>query len=315
MGIRTSFRVSNLLPLLGAALCALCGAARAGTLVPEDSTLSIRLGGIGPFIHMTIEARPGTEELVALSDDGSGGHQLVIGSNIWSTLNYGIGTSLLTGVPLVSKAVVSVTNDSGSFTSGHTHVGYIGGNQIVGPLLGGDAPLDGELYLWVAGNRALGFGMSIFGQQYLPYCSVGIPCLAYPTGSPWVTGAVPITSVTTNVISVNGVTGVAFTLEPPQGALIRTISTGGGFVSTGGGPPAEAHTVTVSGSNQLVSASGSGRVTMVSPARINTPSAIFGTLPARARMTLRFVPEPGTLLLLVTGAAALARIGGRRMRR
>jgi hypothetical protein len=314
MRIRASFRVLSLLLLLSTALCVLGGAAQAGTFTPEDSTLSIRLGGMSPFIDMTIEARSGTEGLVALSDDGSGGHQLVIESNIWSTLNHELGSSLFTGVPLLTNVVVSAANGRGTFTSGHTHVGYIGGNQIVGPVLGGDAPLDGHLVLRILGISSLWVGMDALGQQYQPYCSL-IFCSVYATGSPWVTGAVLITGVTTNIISVNGVTGVAFTLEPPPGATIRTISTGGGFVSTGEGPAAQAHTVTVSGSNQLLSASGSGRVSMVSPARINTPGGGLGTLPARARMTLRFVPEPGTLLLLMTGAAALARIGRRRIRR
>ena len=315
MRIRISFQVSNLLLLVGITLCALCGAAQAGTLAPEDSTLSIRLGGFGPFSEMTIVARPGTEGLVALSDDGSGGHQLALQSNVFSTLNYGFGTSLFTGVPIVTNIIVSVANDAGTFTSGHTHVGYIGGNQVVGPVLGGDAPLNGQLFLWVLGIPVRVFDMQHFGQYYKFSPTIIITPIWTATGSPWVTGAVPITSVTTNIISVSGVTGVALTLDPPPGAPVRTVSTGGGFVSTGGGPPAKVHTVTVSGSNGLISASGSGRVTMVSPARINTSPALLGRIPARADMTLRFVPEPGTLLVLVTGAAALARIGRRRTRR
>ena len=91
-------------------------------------------------------------------------------------------------------------------------------------------------------------------------------------------------------------------------------STGGGFVSTNGGLPLEAHTVTISGSNNLASASQSGMVTLVAPLRVDTGPAVSGGIPLTGKMTLSFVPEPGTMLLLVSGAVGLVLLGHRRMR-
>jgi hypothetical protein len=71
--------------------------------------------------------------------------------------------------------------------------------------------------------------------------------------------------------------------------------------------------VTVMGSFQLT-ALGGGTVTLVSPSKITTQSTLA---PARSLLSvstlrLTFVPEPGTLLLLATGALVLARVVRRR---
>ena len=94
----------------------------------------------------------------------------------------------------------------------------------------------------------------------------------------------------------------------------KALSTGGGFVSTNAGLPLEYHTVTLSGVNELLSASQSGLVTLVSPMRVNSGPSISGRSPGAAWMDLQFVPEPGTMLLLLSGAVGLAIMGGRRMR-
>ena len=316
MGSRAGLSKWTLLWLAGIGACVWCGAGQAATLVPEESTLSLR---IGPLPQMTIPAAPGAEALVTLADDGGGGHQLILQSNVWTTLNWGPGSSLFTGIPLLSHMFFSVANRAGTFTSGHTHVGYIGDSEVVGPFLGGDAPLTGHIWLqFLKGVISLPIEARIFGQYYPPLSpstsTLIFPPLLTSRGSPWVTGPASIVSITTNLISVNGVTGVAVTLRPAAGAAVRTLSTGGGLVSTGGGLPAVAHTVIVSGSNQLLSAGGSGRVTLVSPVRIDLPPGVgsLTRVPGQGRMTLRFVPEPGTLVLLVTGAAALVRVGRRR---
>ena len=88
----------------------------------------------------------------------------------------------------------------------------------------------------------------------------------------------------------------------------------GGFVQTMGGIPAENHTVTITGTQNLLSASLPGTVTVIAPLRIDT-GAIAGRLPGATVAVFTFVPEPGTMLLLVSGAVGLVVIGRRRMRK
>ncbi len=54
-------------------------------------------------------------------------------------------------------------------------------------------------------------------------------------------------------------------------------------------------------------------VTLVSPTFISTTIGASAVLPAFAVLTLQFVPEPGTLLLLASGVAGLAVLGRKRM--
>jgi hypothetical protein len=48
---------------------------------------------------------------------------------------------------------------------------------------------------------------------------------------------------------------------------------------------------------------------------INTSPTVSGRVPGATWVDLEFVPEPGTLLLLVTGAIGLVAIGRRRARK
>jgi hypothetical protein len=90
-----------------------------------------------------------------------------------------------------------------------------------------------------------------------------------------------------------------------------------GFVATSGGLPVEAHTVTLQGDNQLLSAASSlsGTLTLVSPMRIETSPAVSGRVPGATWIDLVFVPEPGAMLLLVTGAVGLLIVGRSQIRK
>jgi hypothetical protein len=219
-------------------------------------------------------------------------------------------------VPVITNIKITMKNPSATFQSGYSYTNYVGDNGLKGPYLGGPGPLTGMLVLWAGGVPAAVIDMGLLGGPpgIASYPTLlGLPMTV--TGGPWVTGPVTITSITTNVISVNGVTGVGMSLQPLSTATLRTLSTGGGFVSTNGGRPLEQHTVTISGSNDLVSTSVAGTVTLVAPMRINTTTYISGRIPAAAWMHIVFTPEPGTMLLLVTGAIGLAVMGRRRIRR
>jgi hypothetical protein len=262
-----------------------------------------------------IAALPGTQGQVSLTDNGMGGHDLAIGASVWSTVNYGRGTSLYTGVPLMDDIRITAKNDAGIFQSGFSYTNYAGDGLVHGPYFGAVVPLNGQLVVWAIGVPAVGFDLSVLGGSPggTTYQTL-LGLVLGGTGGPWATGALTITNITSNVISVNGVTGIGVTVQPPMGVPQKTLSTGGGFVSTNGGLPLEAHTVTISGSNNLASASQSGMVTLVAPLRVDTGPAVSGGIPLTGKMTLSFVPEPGTMLLLVSGAVGLVLLGRRRMR-
>jgi len=82
---------------------------------------------------------------------------------------------------------------------------------------------------------------------------------------------------------------------------------------TGGGKatPKGAKTVTVAGKNNLTPG-GAGSLTLVAPGKVYTTIGADAFIPSPAFMTLTFVPEPGTLLLLGSGIAGLALIGRKR---
>jgi hypothetical protein len=97
---------------------------------------------------------------------------------------------------------------------------------------------------------------------------------------------------------------------------VRTFTTMGGFLTSATGIPQleTVATVTLAGSNALTG-TGVGQVTLISPLRIDTGPLNVGTIPGVVSETFQFVPEPGTLLLLASGAAGLVMIGRRRSRK
>lgn len=288
--------------------------AQANTFIPADSTLSISLGSINAGM---VPALPGTEGMVALSDDGSGGHIIAMDASVWSTVNFGGGTSLYTGIPLISNIKVTVVNNPATFTSGYSHTNFVGDNSVVGPYLGGESPLSGQMLLSILkGVVMVTFDLTpVGGAPGGVQSPTALGVAIRVTNSPWVTGPVPVTGITTNIVSLDGVTGAGITLRLTSQQHPPVLSTGGGYVSTGGGLPMELHTVTLSGPNDLLSESRDGTVTLVSPMRVDTTSAISGRVPGAFWMDLAFVPEPGTMLLLVTGAIGLAVMGHRRLRK
>jgi len=302
--------VTAMAGLLGALLAASTAAASLATFVPEESRLNLAIGGLLPRVSFT--ALPDTEEHVSLIHNGMGGHDLLLEPTVFSTVNYGVGTSLYTGVPGFTNARITCKNEQATFESGYTHTNYVGNGSVIGPHLGGVAPLNGSLVLWAVHRPIVPVTLNLAGGppgiQVWAGSMLGFWIIL--TGGPWVTGAVSVTGITTNAISLDGVTGAAITISPTPSQHPKVLSNGGGFVSTNGGPPLEYHTVTIAGSNNLPSASQSGAITLVAPMRV----AFIDRTPATARMTLHFVPEPGTMLLLAAGAAGLCLLGRKRMR-
>jgi hypothetical protein len=89
------------------------------------------------------------------------------------------------------------------------------------------------------------------------------------TGGPFVTGTVKITDITTNVISIPGrgvgEIGAAITLHPAPTELVRTFTTGQGFLTShpGASNILILSTVALSGSPPVSSGANAGPVTEV----------------------------------------------------
>jgi hypothetical protein len=130
--------------------------------------------------------------------------------------------------------------------------------------------------------------------------------------APFNTGDVSITGLSSNLLrvpSLGSVTGVAFTLN------LTTVQLATATELTAAGQVLENNTVLLTvGTNNLASASQAGTIKMVSPFRLSTGS-LAGNVAGAVIKSFTFVPEPGTVLLLITGAAGLAIVGRNRMRK
>jgi len=127
-------------------------------------------------------------------------------------------------------------------------------------------------------------------------------------------GAVTLLGVPLTPVGVHGAT---FSTMPGGGTVVAY--TGAGWTTStvmmtipsttiAGATGQPRGVVTATGTNMLVG--GVGQITFISPLLIR--SNRLGDLPSFARLTLTFVPEPGSLLLIGAGMASLAVYGRRR---
>ena len=104
-----------------------------------------------------------------------------------------------------------------------------------------------------------------------------------------------------SVVGVGGTTDVSL--------FVNVTVIGAPWVTT----TAAIGTLTAMGGTTGGGAAGGGSVTLVTPVFISTNIGASAVLPSFATLTLNFVPEPGTLLLLGSGIAGLAALGRRRL--
>jgi hypothetical protein len=299
--------------------------ASASVFIATDSELQIQLAALP-----TIRVQGTWTGLATVSNGVGSGHDMTDNAGIFVTIGNSVGTSLLTGVALITNLTLTESNDSGSFTSMFSTPNPMGGNAATptpsssvlcpGGCLGGTEGLTGQFVLGILGVAQLPFPLDVIGVGGQVNVPLGQSILI-ATGAPFVTGKFKITGITTNVISMPGrgaVTGVGVTLKPAGTEEVRTFTTNGGFVTSNTQGNLETlPSVVMSGSNNITSASAGGTITLVSPMRIDTGDLNVGKIPGLVTKKFSFVavPEPGTVLLLVSGAAGLVMIGRSRMRR
>jgi hypothetical protein len=252
---------------------------------------------------------------------------MLVDASVWNTASLEVGTSLFTGVPNLSNLVLTAINPKLTATS--DLVPSTSFQNPVGPGLVdgwvGFAGLSGQVKVFALGGISVGVNLSKAGccQVETGVIDIGIGLINVTYG-PWLIGAsnsVTMTNLSTNVIQMPGralgeQTGIPFTLHPSSQEETRVFTTGLGFQTDNTvADTLQIATVVIGGtSNFPSSANGTGTISMVTPLRIST-GVVAGTLPGSIRMKFSFVPEPGTLLLLVSGGIGLVLVGRSRLRK
>ncbi|MAI77616.1 MAG: PEP-CTERM sorting domain-containing protein [Myxococcota bacterium] len=315
------------------------GTAWSAAFIPGGSSYSVRLAGL-PLLETN--GNP-----TAINDVTLSGGVLTVGANVFQTSGLTIGTSLLTAVALIQNLTLNASNNAGTLNSGFV-TGPAGtggggasgtlGNPWGGNLTGSAAVANsatlcpsgclggfsmnstGAVVINVGGGFTIPFDLQSFGIGGVSSVTLGGAPLSVQAG-PWITGKARLTNINTNVVTVpsqGGKVGVLVTLDltPDQASDTVGLTINGNRTSTTtNATPVRLteNTVTFTGTNSLT-ASGAGTVTLISPIVVSAPALGLGSLPGVFRTTFKFVPEPGTVLLLVSGAAGLALIGRNRMK-
>jgi hypothetical protein len=188
-------------------------------------------------------------------------------------------TGLFTGVALINGLTI------GNFANGSKVINATG--AIAGPRtaqlirpgngdLGGNGPLTGSAFVNVLFLFNLTVPLGVIGNTGQTTSVAAGTLFVTVLGTGWTTGSVTMTGVTTGSPATNTVINVGYDNRD---------------------------------------ANHNGVIQLISPFKVITNAA--GNLPGLATQTLTFtsVPEPGTLLLLGSGALGLALYGRRRLRK
>jgi hypothetical protein len=274
--------------------------ASAGTFDPGNSFLDLKIGNIP-----TIRLDAGTSSIVAMADDGFGGHGIAMAGSLFQTTSFAVQSAAFTGFPQLTGLKIDLHQGSGLLADGFTAPNSVGPGSIGG--FGGYVNATGTAIL-EAGGFFFTVDLSILGNGGTTSVLNVLNNTIVVEAEPYGTAPVQMTGLSSNILYVPslGVTGVAFTLN------LTTVQVVSAIEQTTAGQVDENYTVTVNGYNNLMSASQAGTVKMVSPFRMGTGN-LAGNVAGASWLTLVFVPEPGTVLLLVSGAVGLALIGRKRM--
>ena len=298
---------------------------QAGTFQPGISDLDVRLGALPP---LSLRGNNGT--VATLATDGS---LLNAAAGIWTTVNFQTGTALFTGVPGLLDLFWTINNRKVTGTTNIVRVnpigtgtldafGFAATSQGAGLGLVRLQIIQGVLSIpisAVAGGRELNTNSTMGG--FTVFQNFPLIGNITNTGAPYITGMANITALNQNIIHVaTGVrastTGIAFTLLPTTKEPTIPLTSMVTFPTPGGTSMVTVTftnpTAPVTGSKQTTS--GTGTITLVTPVRVITELST-GNSPSATYYTYRFVPEPGSLLLIGSGVVGLAILGRRRMKK
>jgi hypothetical protein len=293
--------------VLGMAL-AVSATSSAATLDQATSFLDVKLGSV-PQIHLSAQSTN------VLLTGNAGSHAIAEAASVFQTNAFTIQSAAFTGLPSLTALKLSLVGGAGNFGEAATYANPL--DTVAAPAVTGFGGLEANsgAATLTAGGFQFAINLAVLGN------GTGGPTVVNNvlqnslvlTGAPFNTGNVNITGLSSNIVAVPAylnTTGVAFTLNLTTVQLITA------YEITAAGIPVTNNTVALNaGTNNLgATPNQAGSIKMVSPFRIKTGS-LAGNVAGSMTKTFTFVPEPGTVLLLVTGAAGLAIVGRKRMRK
>ncbi len=215
----------------------------------------------------------------------------------------------LPAVTVTASGVADVTRSGGSITS-FSLAGGTFATAITVPVTDPASPISQEVVNLANGSASLGtipggdinndFITNLTGTGSGTMALQGVAKLGFFAG-PLANLSVPFTAGGVNGVGLGGNVVIAFSGIP-----------GGGNLTVRGAP-------WTTGTASIGTAAATGFVAgntiqLVTPAYISTAIGSVGAIPMLAVLTLSFVPEPGTLLLLASGVGGLALLGRRAAR-
>ena len=304
----------RLFALVASAALLLSSSASAHVFDPQASFIYLQLGGLqGNSVGGQANA-PGNATLTG----GVGAETITMIAkgmgfpNLFQAVGVTNGTEFFTGTPTVDNLFFTVQNSAGTFANGVGKGTFQGNALCTTSCFGGNVPIVGQVLIQIGAGQ-LPVDMGIVGGGGKSTVALG-PAAFVQEGAQWVTEAVQITNIASNIVTVTnaangraGATGIGFTLRLTVNENVDLQLENGVTV------------VTVAGTTEFQTAaatSGVNQVTMVSPVHSDSGSATGNPpIPGVGIMVLRYVPEPASLLLLGTAVGGLLVFGRKRMKR
>lgn len=298
----------------------IAGSASANVFDPSGSIITLRIAGLygNPFVgdpaagnRASLTGPAGSEQIV----QGRGG---MGNAHIWATSGFTNGAEFFTGTPNITNIFLTMQNGSGTFTQAHDPGNFQGSNLCGGSCFAGSAPLRGQTITEILGTINAVTPLSGVGDtnNFVSSKVGALGATIFVENAEWIADSVTITNIATNIISIttgprSGQTGIGFTLQlSPFEDSIPTPSGENGVTS-----------VVVAGTTDFTPATGGAspgvnQVTLIVPVHIDASTLTSNPpVPGLGVQTLRYVPEPGTMLLLGSAVAGLLVVGRKRMKR